>query len=312
MNLDLETAKQLLLEKNYTCVLCKDGACVHSTLHGVRAPLAWIHDNTPLEGYSAADQVVGKAAAYLYKKIGVREIYAKTISDAAILVLEEYGIPYFYDNRVPQILNRDSTGMCPMEQTVLNLNDPDEAYLALRETVRQMRMNGFTFRSIRPDEAAEAVQIEQICFPPNEACRPEAMRERVAAAPELFLVAIDRQSGKMAGFLNGIATDETKFRDEFFTDASLQNKNGANVMLFGLDVLPEYRGQGLARTLVEKYAQRERENRRERLVLTCLDSKVEMYEKMGFRDLGLANSTWGGESWHEMDLALNPIHKPGL
>jgi hypothetical protein len=34
---------------------------------------------------------------------------------------------------------------------------------------------------------------------------------------------------------------------------------------------------------------------RNRLILTCLDAKVKMYEKMGFVDQGLANSTWGGE-----------------
>jgi len=30
-----------------------------------------------------------------------------------------------------------------------------------------------------------------------------------------------------------------------------------------------------------------------------------LYEKMGFRDLGEADSTWGGESWHEMDFLLD-------
>ena len=66
----------------------------------------------------------------------------------------------------------------------------------------------YEFRDIRPEEAEEAIEIEQICFPPNEACSPKSMRERVEKAPELFLVAIDRADGKIAGFLNGIATDE--------------------------------------------------------------------------------------------------------
>jgi hypothetical protein len=26
-----------------------------------------------------------------------------------------------------------------------------------------------------------------------------------------------------------------------------------------------------------------------------------MYEKMGFVDRGISNSTWGGEEWHEMN-----------
>ena len=162
----------------------------------------------------------------------------------------------------------------------------------------------FEFRDIRPEETDQAVTIEHICFPPNEACSRKSMTERIAAAPELFLVAVDNSNGSIAGFLNGIATDETSFRDEFFTDISLHNPKGKSVMLVGLDVLPEYRGQGLAREIVSRYGSRERENGRNLLVLTCLEQKVEMYKKMGFADLGMANSTWGGEAWHEMTLAI--------
>ena len=162
----------------------------------------------------------------------------------------------------------------------------------------------FTFREIRPEEAEEAADIEEICFPPNEACSRQMMRERIEKAPELFLVAADRQTGALAGFLNGLSTDETSFRDEFFTDAGLYDPAGKNVMLLGLDVLPRYRGQGLARELMRRYQERERAAGRRELLLTCLDSKVEMYEKMGFRDLGTANSAWGGEIWHEMSCLL--------
>ena len=59
-------------------------------------------------------------------------------------------------------------------------------------------------------------QIEQICFPPNEACTKERMLKRVENAAGQFLVAVDRQTGKLAGFLNGLATDEGTLRDEFF------------------------------------------------------------------------------------------------
>ena len=162
----------------------------------------------------------------------------------------------------------------------------------------------FEFRSILPEETDQAVTIEHICFPPNEACSRRAMTERIAAAPELFLVAIDRTNGRVAGFLNGISTNETSFRDEFFTDISLHDPRGKSVMLVGLDVLPEYRGQGLAREIVSRYGDRERKNGRELLVLTCLEPKVEMYQKMGFRDLGIADSAWGGEEWHEMTLKI--------
>lgn len=163
----------------------------------------------------------------------------------------------------------------------------------------------FEFRNIHADEVEQAVAIEQICFPPNEACSEKAMKERIAVAPELFLVAVDKETGRVAGFLNGLSTDEHSFRDEFFTDVKLYNPDGKNIMLLGLDVLPMYRGQGLARELVQQYFRRERENNRRLLILTCLQSKVQMYKKMGFCDNGIANSSWGGEMWHEMSCEID-------
>ena len=158
------------------------------------------------------------------------------------------------------------------------------------------------FRTINLEETEQAIRIEQICFPPNEACSPRSMRDRISAAPELFLVAVDENTGRIAGFLNGIATNEESFRDEFFTDITLHNPGGKNIMLLGLDVLPEFRGKGLAKEIVRQYAERERV--RNKLILTCLEEKVPMYEHMGFSDNGMANSSWGGEEWHEMEMLL--------
>ena len=163
----------------------------------------------------------------------------------------------------------------------------------------------FEFRDILPDEAQQAAKIERICFPPNEACSREMMLKRIAKAPDLFLVAAHKQTGKLAGFLNGLSTDERTFRDEFFTDADLHNPAGQTVMLLGLDVLPEYRGQGLARELMNIYLLKQSRRNKRLILLTCLESKVEMYQKMGFQDKGIANSSWGGEQWHEMSYVLN-------
>ena len=76
-------------------------------------------------------------------------------------------------------------------------------------------------------------------------------------------------------------------------------------MLLGLSVLPEYRGQGIARALMEEYSRREQKNGRKQLILTCLQDKVEMYQKMNFHDDGISASTWGGEAWHDMTRKLN-------
>ena len=164
----------------------------------------------------------------------------------------------------------------------------------------------FTFCEIDPELSDEAVKIEQICFPPNEADTPERIKERIKVASDLFYVARDKENnGKIVGFINGIATNERSLRDEFFTDESLHDPDGETVMILGLDVLPEYRKIGLARELVFNYCRKEQARGRKRLVLTCHKEKIKMYRKFGFDDLGESASNWGGEKWHEMEIVLN-------
>ena len=83
------------------------------------------------------------------------------------------------------------------------------------------------------------------------------MAPRIENAPDLFLVAVDRKTGKMAAFLNGLATNREHLTDDFFTDADQHDPDGTNIMLLGLDVLPEHQHQGLARELMEQYKERE-------------------------------------------------------
>ncbi len=90
------------------------------------------------------------------------------------------------------------------------------------------------------------------------------------------------------------------FRDEFFTDPSLHDENGKQVIILGLDVLPEYRHQGVASALMKAFLQKAKDEKRNFVLLTCHESKIDMYEHMGFTDLGLSRSVWGGVPWREM------------
>lgn len=162
----------------------------------------------------------------------------------------------------------------------------------------------YEFRTIYDEEGEEAAAIEAACFPPNEACTVPIMKERVRLASELFLVATDKQTGKMVGYITGIATDEPNLRDEFFTDTNLHNPNGDYFMILSVAVLPFYRRQGLAGALMKEHMKRQKEKGRKAAVLTCLESKVGFYEKMGYIDEGVSDSSWGGENWHEMRYSL--------
>lgn len=83
---DLEQAKSILLSGGYTCVLCK-GETVHTSNHrGVRPLLELLE--TDVTGFCAADKVVGKATALLYRLLNVKAVHAQVISQAALQVLQ--------------------------------------------------------------------------------------------------------------------------------------------------------------------------------------------------------------------------------
>ena len=163
----------------------------------------------------------------------------------------------------------------------------------------------YELRQVCPDDAEEATGIEAICFLPSEACTLPIMKERIQYAARSFLVAMDRETGKMVGFINALCTDEESLRDELFTDISLHNPNGKNVMICSVAVLPQYQGRGIAREMVRELLLEQRKLGKKCAILTCVPGKVKMYKKFGFMDRGESQSTWGGEKWHEMWCTLN-------
>lgn len=159
-------------------------------------------------------------------------------------------------------------------------------------------------REIRQEEAREAAEMEQICFPPHEACTRETMMQRVRTAPDMFIVAEDTEAGCLAGMINGMPTDADAFSDTVFTGFDLYDPAGKRMFIAGVEVLPPYRHRRLAHAMMQALAERERKKGRKQLLLTCLPEKVSFYEGMGYRDNGISVSSWGGEVWHEMVMDL--------
>ena len=138
MGKDLTKAKAVLEEQNCTCVLCREDRIYTSTRRGVAPLLGWLDTGADLNGFSAADRVVGKATAYLYCLLGVKEVYARVMSKPAVEVLRRYNIPAGYDTLVEGIENRQKTGPCPMEYATRNSTTPAEALAAVREALKHL------------------------------------------------------------------------------------------------------------------------------------------------------------------------------
>ena len=91
---DLQIAKNNL--SGHTICLCKDGKCMYSDKRGIAPMITFIVRGDDLTGYSVADTVVGKAAALLFVKCGIKSVFAKTLSEYGKNVLERYGIKFEY------------------------------------------------------------------------------------------------------------------------------------------------------------------------------------------------------------------------
>ena len=136
------TARELLAQGGYTVVLCREGVTYTDTRRGVAPLLALLDAGTDVAGFDAADKVVGKAAAFLYLRLGVASVYAPVISAPAYDLLTANGVTVTYDTLVDAIRNRAGDGYCPMETVTLPLTDPVEAEIAIRKRLAELQAKG--------------------------------------------------------------------------------------------------------------------------------------------------------------------------
>ena len=132
---DLENAKKVL-ESGCTCAICLDKTVYSSTDRGVKPLLRFLDDGTDLMGYSAADKIVGCAAAMLYCLLGVRRVYGKVMSVGAVKILRAQGIETSWGTLAETILNQTKLAPCPMERALKDVDDPDEGLEIIRSMLQ--------------------------------------------------------------------------------------------------------------------------------------------------------------------------------
>lgn len=115
---DLELAKKILKEGEYSLVFVKNGEVIYrSSDRGIKALYTMVKgDYGKYRDSYVADRVVGKGAALVYDIIGIKSLYADLMSEAAMDYLDSKSIAYSYDLKTPAIKNRDETDLCPIEK----------------------------------------------------------------------------------------------------------------------------------------------------------------------------------------------------
>ncbi|MCQ4828283.1 MULTISPECIES: GNAT family N-acetyltransferase [Hungatella] len=157
----------------------------------------------------------------------------------------------------------------------------------------------YTIRNVKIEDLDQVTEVEALCFPAAEAAVEASFRQRIETFPDSFFVAED-ENGRIIGFINGCVTDERTIRDEMFEDSGLHRPEGLYQSVFGLDVIPEFRRQGVAADLMNRLMQEAKAQGKKGMILTCKDRLIHYYEKFGYRNLGLSASVHGGAVWYDM------------
>ncbi len=137
---DLELAKLKLIAEDFSLVIVKNGKVIFETKkQGINGFLqAFEKLNKKLVAASVADKVVGLAAAMLCVYAGVTSVFALTISEEGIRVLEDNNIVYQFEKKVLNILNRSKNDVCPFEKLAMDARTVEEAYVNLKSCASQL------------------------------------------------------------------------------------------------------------------------------------------------------------------------------
>lgn len=131
---DVEVAKKFLYCENLSLCIVKSGKVLFkSRAKGLSAFLSAIDAfGAKLAGTSVADRIVGKALALLFIYVGVKAVYAQTLSLKAKMALEKGGVKFEAAELVETITCPEG-GTCPFEVAVAEISNPNEAYVKIKE-----------------------------------------------------------------------------------------------------------------------------------------------------------------------------------
>ena len=133
-----EALLNILNANGQSLVVLNNDSLSYYNGRGVSDLLALLTDEPErLKGAIVADKMIGRAAAVLMTAGGVQAVYTNLISTPAVAVFREAGIPVSFREEVPQILNRDRSGQCPIDALLNEAEDVDECVEILKNRFQQ-------------------------------------------------------------------------------------------------------------------------------------------------------------------------------
>jgi len=134
-------ALEMIRAQGISCVVIRGGQVIHTADGRGVAPLLDLYHNgrEKLQGSLVVDRVIGKAAAMILTLGEAGSVYGEVMSVPGRDYLAGRGITCQYGQIVDVIAGQDGTGMCPIEASVLDEDDPQEGLGAMTRRIAELR-----------------------------------------------------------------------------------------------------------------------------------------------------------------------------
>ena len=172
--------------------------------------------------------------------------------------------------------------------------------LSREHPARAITVNHLKIRQVITHDLDACHAVESRCFLPSEAASRETIKTRINLFPQGFLVA--ELNNAIIGMVNSGATNKEDISDEAFKAMVGHERNGVNIVIFSLAVLPEFQKQGIAKQLMVRFIEASKQLGKQKIMLICKSNLIDYYQRYGFIYVGESTSTHGGCKWHEMVL----------
>jgi acetyltransferase, GNAT family len=155
-------------------------------------------------------------------------------------------------------------------------------------------------RQARFSDLDRIIEIELENFSLEEAIPRSVFEAHLQEIQTSFLVA--EKEGHILGYIEGPVVPHRHLDDQSFTEeiADHSHKSGGYISVTCLSIAKETQALGVGKRLLTALKEVALEHEREGINLTCHDYLIPYYEKHGFVNEGLSQSSFAGETWYDM------------
>ena len=157
-------------------------------------------------------------------------------------------------------------------------------------------------RNGRLEDLEACFILEGKTFPEEEAACRKNIEIRLKKFSEGFIVG--ELDGEIVTHINSGSTNKEDITDEEFKGLIGHEDGGENIVIFSVAVDPVHQNKGIAKMMMKEFIEISREMGKKKIFLLCKENLMGMYERMGYRKIGISASTHGGAVWYEMEQSL--------